>query len=101
MVDDPSDYPWSSYRGNALNEQNDILSPHFLYEALGRNPRARCRGYRELFRARLGSKMIEDIRDSTNGNYVLGNKKFKEEIESTLKRRVSPGKPGRPKRKLK
>jgi REP element-mobilizing transposase RayT len=33
MVADPADYPWSSYRANALGERNPILSPHRLYLA--------------------------------------------------------------------
>ena len=31
MVSDPGDYPWSSYRANALGQANVILSPHPLY----------------------------------------------------------------------
>jgi len=39
--------------------------------------------------------LIDEIRSSTNGNYVLGNDRYKKEIESMIKRRVSPGKAGR------
>lgn len=48
-----------------------------------------------LFNAHLEPGLINQIRSSTNGNYVLGNDRFKEEIESMIKRRVSPGKAGR------
>ena len=41
--------------------------------------------------------MIDDIRKTTNGNFVLGADKFKREIEQVLGRRVEPGKSGRPK----
>ena len=43
-----------------------------------------------------GAEIIKDIRRSTNGNYALGNNRFKEEISVMLKQRVSPGKAGRP-----
>ena len=39
--------------------------------------------------------VIDDIRSSTNGNYVLGNQRFKDEISAILKRGVVPGKAGR------
>ena len=31
MVQDPSHYVWSSYRHNALNQPNKLLTPHPLY----------------------------------------------------------------------
>jgi len=44
----------------------------------------------------MDTDVINDIRSSTNGNYVLGNERFKDEISVELKRRVVPGKAGRP-----
>ena len=44
----------------------------------------------------VGPKRIDEIRAATNGNYVLGNTRFKEEIAHMLKRRVTKGKAGRP-----
>lgn len=41
-------------------------------------------------------ELINELRQSTNGNFVLGNERFNEEIAYMLKRRVSPGKAGRP-----
>jgi putative transposase len=49
-----------------------------------------------LFTERLGSDFVGEIRLATNGNYALGNERFRQEIAGMLKRRVSPGKPGRP-----
>jgi hypothetical protein len=42
--------------------------------------------------------MITRIRTATNGNVVLGNKRFEEQIAKMLKRRVVLGKAGRPRR---
>lgn len=44
-------------------------------------------------------RMVDEIRQATNGNFALGNDRFKEEIEAALGRRVQPGRPGRPKKK--
>ena len=38
MVEQPSDYVWSSYPTNALGKASEICTPHPLYLALGRNP---------------------------------------------------------------
>ncbi len=42
----------------------------------------------------MDTDVIDGIRVSTNGNYVLGNNRFKDEISATLKRRVVPGRAG-------
>ena len=98
MVPDPSDYPWSSYRSNAFGESNLLITPHPDYLALGASDDDRHRRYRHLFDAHLDEEAIEDIRSATNGNYVLGNKRFQDEIEKMLGRRVTQGKSGRPRR---
>jgi putative transposase len=41
LVADPSEYRWSSYRANALGEEDDLIVPHSLYLSLG--PTAACR----------------------------------------------------------
>ena len=37
MVEHPSEYPWSSYRHNALGEPNGLLTAQREYRRLGRN----------------------------------------------------------------
>ena len=54
--------------------------------------------YRQLFSAHIDPEHIAEIRAATNGNYELGNNRFKEEISRMLKRRVTRGKAGRPAR---
>jgi putative transposase len=41
---------------------------------------------------------IEAIRHATNGGFVLGNQRFEEAIARALGRRVTRGKPGRPRK---
>jgi putative transposase len=45
----PGDYPWSSYRANALGEDSGLVTPHAHYCALGRSPEARRAAYAALF----------------------------------------------------
>ncbi|QKT03873.1 transposase [Ectothiorhodospiraceae bacterium 2226] len=98
MVDHPADYPWSSYRTNGQGEPSPLISPHPDYTRLGRTKPRRLAAYRELFRAHMEPTLIDQIRAATNSGYVLGNEQFKAEIARMVKRRVAPGKPGRPRK---
>lgn len=88
MVAHPGDYPWSSFRGNAAGAEGPNLSPHPLYLALGDSPAARGQAYRALFDRHLDSQAVRAIREATEAGAVLGNNRFKEEIEAVLNRRV-------------
>jgi len=97
MVEHPAEYRWSSYRVNAQGKPSVLACPHSLYQALGRDEVLRAEAYRELFRYQLDPGLVDQIRAATNGNYALGSPKFSTEVEAALGRRVTKGKPGRPK----
>jgi putative transposase len=96
MVAHPREYRWSSYRTNAEDLRDPLITPHPDYLRLAPDELQRQAAYTSLFSARLKPDILHEIRHATNGNYVLGDNQFKEEIATTLKRRVSPGKSGRP-----
>jgi putative transposase len=96
MVEHPADYRWSSYRSNGQGEFNPLIKPHDVYEALASNPKVRWNNYRELFCYQLEPGIVDEIRQATNGGYVLGREDFKEQIEKASKHRTTRGKPGRP-----
>lgn len=96
MVEQPADYRWSSDRAHAHGAFDTMLTPHAAYLALGTNPDERQQRCRMLFREQLGQQVLEDIRDATRGNFVLGNPKFAAEVAVALGRRASRGKAGRP-----
>lgn len=98
MVSHPGDYPWSSYRANAHGEASGLVTPHRLYDALGGNLAARQAAYRDLFREALAPGLVDTIRTATNGNFALGNPRFVDDIARALGRRVTRGKPGRPRK---
>ncbi|MGL1931715.1 MAG: hypothetical protein OCC45_08130 [Desulfotalea sp.] len=66
---------------------------------VGIDKKQRQSTYRELFRYELDPGDIDKIRKNTNGNFVLGNALFADEIDKTLNRRVTPGNAARPKQK--
>lgn len=99
MVSDPADYKWSSYQCSALGKRSELFSPHPEYLALGSDDQLRQENYRALFSAHVDKAMVSDIRDSLNKGLVLGTDQFKEQIEALFGRRVTVGRPGRPRKK--
>ena len=49
MVTHPEHYRWSSYRSNALGEDDPLIQPHRIYDALDATPESRRGRYRDLF----------------------------------------------------
>jgi putative transposase len=96
MVEHPGEYRWSSYGHNAQGAENAFIRPHPLYTGLGRDTGLRQEAYRELFRYQLDPGLVDQIRTATNGGFVLGTKRFQQEIASMLGRRTWRGSPGRP-----
>jgi len=90
MVAHPSEYPWSSYRHNALGESDGLLTAQREYRRLGRNTDERQAAYRQLFRARIAEQTLAEIREATNKAWVLGSDRFKRKIERRSARPASP-----------
>ena len=96
MVDDPANYPWSSYSANALGMVNSLLTPHELWLSLGSDGNSRCREYRALFSERLPEAVLEEIRHDNCKGLPLGRASFKAWLESQLQIKLGTGKVGRP-----
>lgn len=96
LVSMPGDYPHSSYAHNANGDKNELLKDHKTYELLSATAEGRRNAYRNLCLEGVASEMLLKIRESTNACLVMGNDRFKDEIEIMLGRSVRPGKNGRP-----
>jgi putative transposase len=90
MVTHPADYPWSSYRHNALGQPDAVVTPQREYKRLGKTDAQRQSAYRQMFEMQLEEKTLDEIRSATNKAWVLGSDPFKAKIARQLKRRVSP-----------
>ena len=90
MVAHPSEYPWSSYRTNALGQPNELVTPHLEYRRLGKTDAERQASYRQLFKHRIPETSLAEIREATNKAWVLGNDRFKQRVQEKLDRRVEP-----------
>lgn len=97
MVKTASDYQWSSYHFNALNQEDELLTEHQLYKSLGLDKSIRCQSYQGLFNFRLGDNIMGEIRAAWQTGTPLANDQFKEQIEKKLSMKVGCARRGRPK----
>ena len=58
IVEQPSDYVWSSYAINALGKASELCTPHVLYMALGNEESERQARYRQLFKQHMSKDRV-------------------------------------------
>ena len=90
LVHKPSDYPWSSYHHNAMENQIDMITAHSSYLSLGKTQEDRKFTYCHFVNRTMPVSLVSQIRDYTNKSWAIGNEAFIEKIEKQLCRRVSP-----------
>lgn len=96
MARTPGSYRWSSYCANGKGENNKLIKPHPLYQALGRSRPQRLEAYRALFKAHIDREEIDSIRSAWQTGTPLGNDYYRERIEAKLKCKVGQARRGRP-----
>lgn len=84
IVQDPAEYPWSSYRANGLGAFDEHLTPHMLYLSLGSGNAERLAAYRSMFRPELHADAADEIRRAINQGQPLGDGRFYAQIEAAL-----------------
>ncbi len=90
MVAHPAEYTWSSYQYNALGKSIELITPHILYQGLAKTDKTRQKRYTALFDKMIPDSTLEEIRHSINRAWVLGDERFKQQIEKQTGRRASP-----------
>lgn len=98
MVNDPSEYPWSSFNSNATGKPSNLLTPHESWLCLGSDNNSRLLNYQYLFQKPLEQHQIDEIRYGLRKGLPTGNNKFKRQIEEALSIKLGSGKQGRPKK---
>lgn len=94
MVENPADYPWSSFAVNAMGQGSDMVLPHEIYLQLSQSVKGCATEYLALFELALGEPVISLIREATNKAWVLGGESFQRGMAEKLGRPVSPSKRG-------
>jgi putative transposase len=98
MVQQPSQYAWSSYAANSGLRTDSLIKPHAEYLALGAEASTTHAAYQDLFRDGVDLALLESIRDATNGGYPLGTDEFKSRLADASGRRVERSVGGRPRK---
>jgi putative transposase len=59
MVQDPAEYPWSSYQWHAYGQPDPVITDHALYLALGTTMQERQTAYRALFQHHIDENLLQ------------------------------------------
>lgn len=89
-------YRWSSYRCNGEGKPDSLITPHFLYYALGNSSEERLHAYRALFSGQEDLDELKEIRAAWQTGTPLGNELFRNEVGLKLKCKVGYARRGRP-----
>ena len=90
MVTCPSAYKWSSYNYNGLGKVDSLITPHEVYKNLGFTMALQQLAYQQLFNFPLSKSLLNEISETANKCWVLGDKRFKESIQQLIKRCPEP-----------
>ncbi len=82
-----------------LGHYDTVIKPHPLYVSLATSDAARQASYRRLFETKLDANLLHRLRECINGGFVLGNKRFAQQIAAMVGRRTWKGSPGRPRKR--
>ena len=96
MVREAADYAWSSHAHYIGQRDDEIVSPHSLFWALGNTPFAREAVYADLVRAGITSAQQTDLTRSALNGWALGEERFVLDLQKRTARRVVKGRAGRP-----
>jgi putative transposase len=75
---------------NALGKPIQLLTSHALYLRLGKTEQGRQSAYRSLLRGRLPERSLSEIRETTDKGWVLGEDRFKAQVEVKTDRWAAP-----------
>jgi putative transposase len=81
LVEAPGNYPWTSYRHNAQDYPDALVTEHGLNQALGKSLEGRCRACRALFVHHLSEYEMQAIRTGINEELVFGSERFRDRVE--------------------
>lgn len=96
LVAQAREYVWGSCRHHLGLQSMGMLTPHAAFWALGNTPFAREAAYAERLDAGMSDDAARQWSEHAAKGWVLGSSEFTSELQKLTPRRLSPGKPGRP-----
>ena len=99
MVGDLAEYPWSSYHRHSGNSgQFSWVDIDPCYEELGATEELRSAKYRDFVLSAIPHREWDLIRESIQRGQLTGSKRFVDQVEAMIGRRIERRKQGRPKK---
>lgn len=99
LVGDAADWPWSSLRHHLGIAADPGITDRAEYWALGNTPFERQAGYRAYAEDSAGAEAEHGrIGDSVRGGWLLASPEFAANVGRSTDRRLSPARPGRPRK---
>ena len=87
MVKDIADYEWSSYRHNALGQEDNLITGHKLYKDLGSSTKLRSENYRKIFdELNILVEQERQITKATMRGEVYGSDGFHSKVSELISR---------------
>lgn len=96
LVEAPADWAWSSHRHYIGQASDRLVTPHPLYWALGNTPFAREQAYAERVAQGVATPVAQAMVASALHGWALGDEAFLAALQKQTERRLTPGRPGRP-----
>ena len=90
MVQHPAEYPWSSFRANAMGFPCPLLTVQRSMSLLGNDPMERRTAYRALFDTPQSEDEIGLIREAIKSGLATGSQEFIEQVGLATGRRAAP-----------
>jgi len=100
IVEDPGDYPWSSFGFRAEGKSDALLDEDSIYLGLGKTKEERQLNYKKCFLENIPNEEINTMRTATQKGGIIGNEKFISDISRLLGREIVLKRRGRPKKTL-
>ena len=99
MTHDPGEYVWSSYQRRAgIGNQFGWLDTDPCYQALGSSDSERAARYRDFVQSAIPAGEWDFIREALQRGQLTGSKRFADDVETIVGRRIESRKQGRPRK---
>ncbi len=98
LVERPQDWAWSSCRHYVGAQPDRRVTPHPLVWTLGNTPFAREQAYAQRVEEGIADPRRQALVDAALHGWALGDAGFLAGLQKVTPRRLSRGKPGRPRR---
>ncbi|MDD3342370.1 MAG: SapC family protein [Sulfurospirillaceae bacterium] len=100
IVNLSEDYAFSSFVANALNENNECITHHTVYNLLASNAIERAMIYKARFHEPLSKEMLAFLREHIAKQTITGTQAFYQELSKRIGTSLMNNKVGRPKKMI-